>query len=308
MDLDGETQGGAGYGLIDGAAGCGGLVERHGSESYFIVGEGLVGESGQGRAFSSMPTAAGAAAAPPFRFSRMGPKGTAVGEAVRGKVARAMTAGGGGDSTVPAGFTYLGQFVDHDLTFDRTKVMLGENVSPAELLQARSPALDLDSLYGAGPQNAGSAKFYSRRPHLKTGTTDAVGSDGARAGFDLPRAGTGPNRAAKRAALIPDPRNDENLAVAQTHRRSSASTTGSSTALPGRDPAAQRFAAARELVVKHYQWMLRHDYLPRICAPAVVDDVFTHGRKVFEVHRRRRPTCPPCRSSSPSPRSGSATA
>ena len=195
-----------------------------------------------------------------------------------------MTAGGGGDSTVPAGFTYLGQFVDHDLTFDRTKVMLGENVSPAELLQARSPALDLDSLYGAGPQNAGSAKFYTDDRHLKTGTTDAVGSDAARAGFDLPRAGTGPDRAAKRAALIPDPRNDENLAVAQTHAAFIRFHNRVVDRLPAATPAAQRFSRARELVVKHYQWMLRHDYLPRICAPAVLDDVFAHGRKVFEVH------------------------
>jgi hypothetical protein len=48
-------------------------------------------------------------------------------------------------------------------------------------------------------------------------------------------------------------------------------------------PRAQRFAQARELVTKHYQWMLRTDYLPRICAPAVVNDVFRNGRKAFEV-------------------------
>ena len=45
----------------------------------------------------------------------------------------------------------------------------------------------------------------------------------------------------------------------------------------------QRFAKARELVTKHYQWMLRTDYLPRICAQGVVNDVFNNGRKVFEV-------------------------
>ena len=41
------------------------------SESYFVIGEGLLGESGGGRTL-----AAAAKAAPPFRFSRMGPKGT----------------------------------------------------------------------------------------------------------------------------------------------------------------------------------------------------------------------------------------
>ena len=129
-----------------------------------------------------------------------------------------MTGGGGGESSVPAGFTYLGQFIDHDLTFDRTKVMLGQNVSPAELLQGRSPSLDLDSLYGAGPQNAGSAKFYTDDRHLKTGKTDAVGDD-PRDGRLRPAPGRHRVVTArrKRKALIPDFRNDENLAVAQTH-------------------------------------------------------------------------------------------
>ena len=36
-------------------------------------------------------------------------------------------------------------------------------------------------------------------------------------------------------------------------------------------------------MTKHYQWMVRTDYLPRICAPAVVTNVFTNGRKAFEV-------------------------
>jgi hypothetical protein len=48
-------------------------------------------------------------------------------------------------------------------------------------------------------------------------------------------------------------------------------------------PAADRFEAARDLVVRHYQWMLRTDFLPRIVAPAIVNAVFTQGRKVFEV-------------------------
>ena len=117
--------------------------------------KGLLGEAVGGRA----PTLAKEAEAltAPFRFSRMGPKGTdrQLSDANRTKIADAIVVGGGGSSQIPAGFTYLGQFVDHDLTFDKTNVMLGENVSPAELLQGRSPSLDLDSLYGAGPNGSG---------------------------------------------------------------------------------------------------------------------------------------------------------
>ena len=42
--------------------------------------------------------------------------------------------------------------------------------------------------------------------------------------------------------------------------------------LPGSVPTALRFSTARELVTKHYQWMLRTDFLPRICAASIVDD------------------------------------
>ncbi len=167
--------------------------------------------------------------------------------------------------------------------------MLGENVSPALLLQARSPSLDLDSLYGAGPAEPKSAKFYEADgQHLKVGTTDRPRRHRpAKEGFDLPR-GVGTSPADKRKAVIPDPRNDENLAVAQTHAALIRFHNRVVDTLPGSVPQAQRFSVARETVTKHYQWMLRTDYLPRICPPAIVNGVFTSGRKV--VRGRRRPT------------------
>ena len=265
-----------------------GTQVKHGSESYFVVGEGLLTESVGGRprrsevAARAGSAAAAAAAAAPFRFSRLGPKGRGLSERNRSKVAVAMTAGGGGAGRVPAGFTYLGQFVDHDLTFDQTTVALGVDIAPADLLQGRSPSLDLDSLYGAGPSDSESARFYADDRHLKMGETVAVGDLEARQGFDLPRLGTGSARA-RRRAVIPDFRNDENLAVAQTHLAMIRFHNRVVDQLPASVPTAQRFRRARRSVVKHYQWMIRHDYLPRICRPSVLDDVFSNGRKVFEV-------------------------
>ena len=257
-------------------------MEKHGSESYFVLGEGLLTEAVGGRARTL--SAAAEAQAPSFRFSRMGPSGSGrqLGEGGRKKIGNAMAAGGGGASRVPAGFTYLGQFVDHDLTFDKTGVMLGQNVSPAQLLQARSPSLDLDSLYGAGPTDPGSAKFYAADGiHLKMGKTAAAEGIAAKEGFDLPR-GAGASARAKRRAIIPDPRNDENLAVAQTHLALIRFHNRVVDTLPASVPPTQRFAQAREIVTKHYQWMLRTDYLPRICARGVVSNVFAGGRKAFE--------------------------
>ena len=82
--------------------------------------------------------------------------------------------------------------------------------------------------------------------------------------------------------MIPDIRNDENLAVAQTHLAMIRFHNRVVDAL-ARHAGRQALRARAPHVVKHYQWMLRTDYLPRICDPAVVDDVFTNGRKVFEV-------------------------
>ncbi|HEY7075354.1 MAG TPA: heme peroxidase family protein [Solirubrobacteraceae bacterium] len=252
----------------------------HGSESFFILGEGLLGESRGGRETTSAEgVGAAPAAAPPFRFSRMGPRGRAIARAARVKLAKAMTAGGGPFGDIPAGYTYLGQFIDHDLTFDKTNVTLGTAVSPAQLLQGRSPALDLDSLYGAGPGDPASAKFYGPQGlKLLLGKTDAVGRGrlGVHKGFDLPR------DPSQQLAVIPDKRNDENLPVAQTQCAFIRFHNRVITEL-GAGPATANFAEARRLVTEHYQWMIRHDYLPRICDPAVVDDVFTNGRKVFEV-------------------------
>lgn len=280
-------------------------MEHHGSETYFVLGEGVLGESVGGR--DRTLAVALEAQVPPFRFSRLGPSGInrQLGDPNRRKIAVAMIAPGGA-GPIPAGYTYLGQFVDHDLTFDKTNVMLGENVSPAQLLQARSPSLDLDSLYGAGPNDPASAKFYEADGvHLKMGRTDAIGGIPAKQGFDLPR-GAGSTAAAKRKAIIPDPRNDENLAVAQTHLAFIRFHNRVVDTLPASVPPGQRFAKAREKVVKHYQWMLRTDYLPRIGAPGVVSNVFNQGRKAFDVDATPTdvPTMP---IEFPSPPSGSGT-
>ena len=95
---------------------------------------------------------------------------------------------GAGDSVIPGGFTYLGQFVDHDITFDRTEGIPDGSLDPAEILQGRSPALELDSVYGRGP--AKSPELYeSDGRRLKIGTTTGRATFGVTQAFpnDLPR-------------------------------------------------------------------------------------------------------------------------
>lgn len=266
------------------------MGQHHGSETFFVEGEGVLSTQLGGRTGDEGDTLATRRGArrlearetPPFRFSRVGPKGQALPLPLARKLARGMTVGGGGTAgSVPAGYTYLGQFVDHDLTLDKTALMPVGEVDPATLLSGRSPSLDLDNLYGGGPGSDGSARFYEADgQHLRVGDTKKEGDLGVKAGHDLPRVGgTGPNA---RRADIPDLRNDENLAVAQTHLAFVRFHNKVLDALPASVPEGQRFRRARRRTTLHYQWLLRHDYLPRIVDPAVLDDVWTNGRRLVE--------------------------
>ena len=101
-----------------------------------------------------------------------------------------------------AGTTFFGQFVDHDITFD-TGSPLGTPTDPNVSRNSRTPSLDLDSVYGAGP--VASPQFY-----------DAADRAKLRIGFgglfeDLPRVDDGTN-----TAIIADPRNDEQMMIAGT--------------------------------------------------------------------------------------------
>ncbi|MFE4668832.1 heme peroxidase family protein [Streptomyces sp. NPDC056716] len=274
---------------------------------FYVVGEGVLADPGDGTLARATP-ATTAAALRRFRFSRLGPRAqetALLDRAARAELAAAMTAArrqpDADDPPVPAGFTYLGQFVDHDLTLDATAVRLEDEITVRQLLQGRSPALDLDSLYGLGPDDRFDRRYYADDGfRLRTGTTQGVpGEDPAAAlslaGFDLPRVGTGSLVSERRRPLIPDPRNDENLAVAQLHcafirfhNRVVADLVGKGVS------SAVLFETARETVVKHYQWMLVHDFLPRIVDPGVVQEVFARGRRFFEPRpaEQDRPTMP----------------
>src|SRR3954471_116467 len=113
---------------------------------------------------------------------------------------------------ITAGFTFLGQFLDHDMTFDPTS-SLARTEDPEAIRNFRIPALDLDSVYGGGP--VASPQLYDQTVDAGRTTllveeipgSAAVSIDGATR-RDLPRN-------SQRVALIGDPRNDENLIVSQ---------------------------------------------------------------------------------------------
>ncbi|MDT5015044.1 MAG: hypothetical protein QOD39_1204, partial [Mycobacterium sp.] len=191
-------------------------MARHGRDSFYVVGEGILtpdvtGEkSALGVATAPQPRLSEAVELRQFRFSRIGPQGTPASNQLVTELAGAITdTAPDQDGDIPSGYTYLGQFVDHDLTMDKSGSAFGSDITVDELVQGRSPALDLDSLYGRGP--AEQPQFYTNGLHIKMGSTAAGSGLPAFDGFDLPR------DVSQTTALIPEARNDENLVVAQTH-------------------------------------------------------------------------------------------
>jgi hypothetical protein len=162
------------------------------------------------------------------------------------------------------GLTFLGQFLDHDLTFDATS-QLGVPAVPQRSPNARRPALDLDSLYGAGP--VVDQLIYDRADRAKL----RIESGGLFE--DVPRLADG-------KALIADPRNDENLMIAGLHAAMVLfhnRVVDQVRAGGVRDPYAV-FARARRIVTWHYQWIVLHELLPSFVGQAMVDGVLGRGR------------------------------
>ncbi|MBR9805388.1 hypothetical protein GYB62_02640, partial [bacterium] len=165
-----------------------------------------------------------------------------------------------GDSNIPAAYTFFAQFVDHDITLDTTTDLHGAPLSNKEiegLPNLRTPTLDLDCVYGFGPEAS---------PHLYVGAT-APGRlvEGNRHNAnDLPRAENG-------TALIGDPRNDENIFVSQMQLLFIRFHNKIYDMQVAEHGAGERFEAAQEITRHHYQYLVVHDFLKRICDKDIFD-------------------------------------
>jgi hypothetical protein len=189
-----------------------------------------------------------------------------------------------GDSQIPAAYTYLGQFIDHDITFDEGSADIRRLSSPgltpltslAGLRNGRTVRLDLDSVYD-GPRD-GERMLLSPVTKLNGTTPPLVRPPGKADLNDVPREPRSSDPRIDRAARIGDPRNDENLIVAQLHV--AFLKAHNSLVDDGAD-----FAAARRAMRQRYQWMVLHDFLGRICDGAVLASVLQHGPQHWKVQR-----------------------
>jgi hypothetical protein len=167
-------------------------------------------------------------------------------------------------ANMTAGTTFVGQFLDHDITFDGTS-RLGVPTDPRATQNTRDPRIDLDSVFGGGP--TASPQLYQSNDRAKL----RVESGGRFE--DLPRSG--------RSAVIADPRNDENLMIAglqvaflMAHNR--AVDVRRANREQGDD-----WFFARRTIIHHWQWIVVNEFLPQIVGRALVDDILRNGLRWY---------------------------
>ena len=166
-----------------------------------------------------------------------------------------------------AGWPIFGQFVAHDITADRSTLRVHTNT--AELHNARSPKLNLESLYGDGP--TGHPFLYQRDDPAKF----LIGLDG-----------TDIQRNAEGTAIIGDPRNDSHMLISQLHLAVlKAHNAFVDDARRAGVPEGCVFDEAARQLRWHYQWIVLHEFLPALVGPALADQVLKEGPRCYRPGR-----------------------
>jgi hypothetical protein len=170
-----------------------------------------------------------------------------------------------------SGTVYFGQFVDHDITRDRTRLEQEPYPDPRQTRNWRTPRLDLESVYGNGlggilPEGDYVA-YRGDRFHVNV----LAGMEA-----DLPRD-------AEKVPQIPESRNDENLIISQLHvlfmkfhNRVIDLLQEPNLNFPA-PPESSLFERARRFVVWQYQWLVRNCFLAEILHPYVFAEIIKPG-------------------------------
>jgi hypothetical protein len=300
--------GATGAGLMAGSMGIGtalGTPPAAASPASYACSGGAPASSVDfGRIFPNLPPFADATNKVRAALAEVGTQGgilDAQDDLAAGSVALISTAGVNGNPTssnpygtnpdnptMTAGSTFVGQFTDHDITFDQTS-QLGVTQNPLTSPNTRTPALDLDSVFGGGPGMRPDLYVQNKNgtvgPQLKIGSTL-----GPYPHEDVPRV---PNGDGSYSAILGDPRNDENVMIAGLHCAHILFYNRVLTELDNLDlsafPTAQddqgtpydAFLQARQVTQWHYQWLLVNEHLPQIAGQQVVNDVLKNGNRFY---------------------------
>lgn len=170
----------------------------------------------------------------------------------------------GGDKAMPAGYTYWGQFIAHDVA---PRVGSGRK---------RSSALDLDSLYGTGWHDPEICLNVAEGTFLP-GFTSAD-AHGPSIRMDL-------FRRADKSAVIPEPRNEDNLILSQFHlllQRFHNAVVQSLLRQTPELPPQTRFEKAAANVSLVFRRLTLDDFLPKIVDKQVYKHVIEDANRYFE--------------------------
>lgn len=179
-------------------------------------------------------------------------------------------------TSVPLGMVFLGQFIDHDITLDTSSKFDRIN-NPLEIENFRTPNLDLDCVFGEGPDDepflyeAGTLKL------LKGDTNHNFNQGPQLEKNDLARNGDG-------KAIIGDPRNDENRIISQLQLAFIKFYNKVYEMVSAANPSfssQQIYEEARQTVTWHYQWMIVHEFLPTMIGTNLTNRILRDGRKWY---------------------------
>lgn len=186
--------------------------------------------------------------------------------------------GGGVDTTHGALYTYLGQFIDHDVTLDvqpqptaffsfggtsARDPLLDPGGNPVSDYETKK--MDLSQIYGGGPSVSPQLYASDGIHFLVPQNVNGV--------VDLPRNPDG-------SAIIVEKRNDENQILSQLHvamllfHNAVADATGVKHT--------NNFTQLQRTVTRYYQWAVLHDFMPLLFGQQVISDVATGKHKVYD--------------------------
>jgi len=186
---------------------------------------------------------------------------------------------------IPAGYTYFGQFISHEINFHPSAQLLSRP-HPEKQVNLRTASLDLDSLYGLGPDEA--PYMYEHGDDGRCTYRFLVDRLARSHELDLPR-----NREGR--ALIGDPRNDVHVIISQLHLAFLRfhNEILNSIAKNGKADSCH-FENARRQVKWHFQWLVVRDFLPRLCGPEFVEELWPEtlngppSTKTWKFYTRRQ--------------------